>query len=65
MAVKDSCAKPLDHLRKSWATRLNDDPGCHVCVDDRNAEIGKSLRHGALAAADAPGEADAQAAGHG
>ena len=65
LAVDDPGAKALDHLGEPRCARLDDAPGRHIGVDDGNAKIRESLGNRALAAGNAPGEADAQAAWHG
>jgi len=49
-----------DHFGKAGRTRRDDFPGDDIGVDDGDAPLGEHVGHGALAAADATGQAHDQ-----
>ncbi len=59
---EDAGAKAFDDFRKAGRARHNHRARGHVGVDDGHPEVHESLGNGALAAGDASGKADAQAA---
>jgi hypothetical protein len=61
---KDAGAEPFDHPCKPGCARCDDRTSRHIGVDDGNPQVRESLRNRALAAGDAAGKPDAQAACH-
>ncbi len=59
---KDAGAEPLDRLAQARRARRDHLRGRLIGVDDRDAKLRESLGNRALAAGDAAGKADAQAA---
>ncbi len=58
IGLKDLRAKDLDDPSQPRCARLDDLPGNHIGIDDRNACLGQAIRDRGLAGGDATGQDD-------